>query len=579
MTQHYSFPVICLLLLLFIAFLIPDLFINRHITLGILSINSIAIMLIFWILSHKKTIIISKSVLTAGSFVFYWTIWQFCSEGSSPSERIMFLSLLLLYIAYSQHSFYRKDLYQLYSIVSFSGVCMSCWGILQYLNLVEIYHLKYPVTGNFDNPAGIAIFLGAILPFSMFFISSNEKRIKLWGIFSSCILTGTILLSGSRTGVLIILPAYLLAFCQNKNRLRFQKFIRRFWWLLLVACFFLFIGLYFWKIDSANGRILIWTCSWNMFLDHWIIGTGEGGFTANYMSYQAEYFRQNPDSIFSILADNVQTPFNEFLAFAVQYGTVGLCFFGLFIARIIQVYGQCNQKAILHPVGTSLLAIAIASCFSYPLKYPLICLILMLNLAILSTKDKCIFQSITGWKLNVFRFIGYSICILFLTWTFNWIHAERKWFVITYSRSSDRWKKYHDLHEWLGKDGMFLYNHAAALHRDKQYKESLIVLTLCTRYFNDFDVQLLLADNYYHLGNLYAAECCYLTAARMCPNRFLPLYHLVNLYELKGDRKMVEKTVLDIKNKKVKVPSIIIDDIKDKMKQKYNELLLEKDDF
>ena len=42
---------------------------------------------------------------------------------------------------------------------------------------------------------------------------------------------------------------------------------------------------------------------------------------------------------------------------------------------------------------------------------------------------------------------------------------------------------------------------------------------------------------------------------------------------------MVEKTVLDIKNKKVKVPSIIIDDIKDKMKQKYNELLLEKDDF
>lgn len=63
------------------------------------------------------------------------------------------------------------------------------------------------------------------------------------------------------------------------------------------------------------------------------------------------------------------------------------------------------------------------------------------------------------------------------------------------------------------------------------------------------------------------------------PKPILPLYHLVNLYELRGDRKMVEKTVLDIKNKKVKVPSIIIDDIKDKMKQKYNELLLEKDDF
>lgn len=49
-------------------------------------------------------------------------------------------------------------------------------------------------------------------------------------------------------------------------------------------------------------------------------------FDANYMLYQAAYFRSHPDSPFAILADNVKAPFNEYLWMAAQWGLVSLIF-------------------------------------------------------------------------------------------------------------------------------------------------------------------------------------------------------------------------------------------------------------
>jgi len=60
--------------------------------------------------------------------------------------------------------------------------------------------------------------------------------------------------------------------------------------------------------------------------------------------------------------------------------------------------------------------------------------------------------------------------------------------------------EYEKLYRRLGRNGLFLYNHAAELHEVKEYEKSTTVFSLCTRYFNDIDVQMLLADNYRGLG-------------------------------------------------------------------------------
>ncbi len=57
-----------------------------------------------------------------------------------------------------------------------------------------------------------------------------------------------------------------------------------------------------------------------MIKDKPIVGHGIGAFEAHYMEYQASYFERHPDSKYTMLADNVKHPFNEFLLVGVQLG-------------------------------------------------------------------------------------------------------------------------------------------------------------------------------------------------------------------------------------------------------------------
>jgi Lipid A core - O-antigen ligase and related enzymes len=67
-----------------------------------------------------------------------------------------------------------------------------------------------------------------------------------------------------------------------------------------------------------------------MITDKPLFGHGIGGFQREYMLYQAEYFKNHPDSNYAMLADIVKHPFNEFLLL-VEQGLVGGLLVGLFI--------------------------------------------------------------------------------------------------------------------------------------------------------------------------------------------------------------------------------------------------------
>ena len=61
-----------------------------------------------------------------------------------------------------------------------------------------------------------------------------------------------------------------------------------------------------------------------MIKDYPLFGIGAGGWQANYMLYQAEYFLQNPNSPYILLADNIFYAYNEFLHITAEQGIVGL---------------------------------------------------------------------------------------------------------------------------------------------------------------------------------------------------------------------------------------------------------------
>jgi tetratricopeptide (TPR) repeat protein len=157
------------------------------------------------------------------------------------------------------------------------------------------------------------------------------------------------------------------------------------------------------------------------------------------------------------------------------------------------------------------------------------------------------------------------------------MQAEIKWNSIAKQslagKTEEVLPEYDNLYRYLGKNGLFFYNHAAELHEVKEYEQSLAVFGLCTLYYNDMDVQMLLADNYKELHQYEKAEQHFKIAAAMCPGRFMPLYQLAELYDETGQKAEAVVLARQIVDKEVKIPSATVSAIKQKMRQ-----LIEKSD-
>jgi tetratricopeptide (TPR) repeat protein len=149
--------------------------------------------------------------------------------------------------------------------------------------------------------------------------------------------------------------------------------------------------------------------------------------------------------------------------------------------------------------------------------------------------------------------------------------AEIRWNTIAKQSLAGKTKEvlpeYDKLYKYHGKNGLFLYNHAAELHEVKEYTKSLSVFERCIRYCNDMDVQMLLACNYKELGRYDEVEKHLKLAASMCPGRFMPLYELTELYTATGRTDEARTLAQQIIDKKVKIPSTTIHAIKQKMRE------------
>lgn len=83
----------------------------------------------------------------------------------------------------------------------------------------------------------------------------------------------------------------------------------------------------------------------------------------------------------------------------------------------------------------------------------------------------------------------------------------------------------------------------------------------------DYYLQLMIADNYYKLGQYDESIQHFKQAAAMCPVRFMPLYRLTKLYLERGQTEQAQALARQIMNKEVKIPSPTINAIKYEMRQ------------
>jgi O-antigen ligase len=467
----------------------------------------------------------------------------------------------------------RNATVSIFASISIAASLVALYGLAQYAGLLPSGQ-TFKVTGNFDNPAGYASMLALSLPFVLYFTFSRKLWVKsvAWVIHGLCI--AGIVLSGSRTGILVVLILgvfYVIV--------KYRRFITGLsWWsksLLIVLAVVTMAGLYLAKKDSANGRFLVWRCTWDMIKEKPLFGHGYKSFEAEYMLYQARYFEQNPDSKFVLLSDNVKHPFNEYLLIVAEFGSVAIVVALLLIAIIIRAYIRNSDKESFTFVS-AIIAILMFSCFSYPFKYPFtwavfaFSIIFILKLSKLN--DSKYGRNTVTW---LFRVMIPLASFTALGFTIKDMYYENKWYNVANPSIETSGKmilpQYELLYSHFESDGYFLYNYAAQLNYWGEYEKSLKYADKCILSLNDYDIQMLIADNYHNLSDWVQGLEHYELASRMCSNRFMPLYKMTLIYDATGEKKKLRELAEKIIQKEEKIPSLTVSRIKNIMRKKLEE--------
>ena len=458
-----------------------------------------------------------------------------------------------------------------------SGIFMicfvqACYGLCQFIGWLPSNHTKFTVTGSFDNPAGFAAVLAMGFPIGLY-LQAKTKEVGRY--LASAILVAiatAVFLSGSRTGMLAVVAssAVFLLFKANVisklRQLRYYKLLS----ILILICFVFGASvLYRQKKDSLNGRVLIWKVSSEMIKDKPIFGHGYEAFQAKYMDYQAEYFKNNPNSKFELLADNVKHPFNEFIMVAVEFGLSGLVTIFSFILFVLwKIMKSKNEYGQL--VLSGLASFLVFACFSYPLQYVAVWLLLAFYVSTSLPSKKI---EIKNTPISIITRSAIVIaCTFFMALTFMQIRAEIKWKTIAVSslrgNTEEMLPEYEKLFSTsLRQNPFFLYNYGAELNIAGKFDKSVEILHECNKRFNDYDLQLLLADNYQKKGELKKAIEIYEHASYMVPCRLYPLYKRLEIYKEINMLYYAKLMANEIISKKVKVSSYTVDFIKEEARE------------
>lgn len=220
------------------------------------------------------------------------------------------LSLIGVYIVLKEST--HKNLLIIIAAIIASGIVQSIIAILQLVSIIPSNHSNFLVTGSFENPALLGLYIAAIIPILLWLLINNRLSI-LRNMFYIGLLLMIMALaaSGSRSAWLGCISASVLIIVKTngmkgKFKIIYEFRLGRIVKLLIVMAGLAIFGylMYEFKPTSANSRLFIWAISLCVFLKNPIWGVGKS-FSYNYMSAQSEYLTTHPFTPFMSMADNI----------------------------------------------------------------------------------------------------------------------------------------------------------------------------------------------------------------------------------------------------------------------------------
>lgn len=501
----------------------------------------------------------------------YLLVHAWSTHAMQSREFYYSISYFALYVVFRVVKGMRMTNYAALAVM-FSGIYQSWLVLGQLLGYDISNHYRFIVTGSFFNPGPCGIFLAGVFVLSVAMLRKGYRKIGINLMFiryvTANVAFGMTLVAMvptmSRAGWIGALAGVVLLYRKEiAGRIRVS---RR--WVIgggVVGLMVVLALVYLLKKDSANGRLFIWQNTIVAYSKAPLFGVGIDGFERAYAEVQHDYFKEKKaleqDNRQTELAGVVESAFNEPLALFLLLGATG----GILAAFIL-----CFKLRKLGDYGCVVLALLVASLFSYPFYVPSITILFIFVLAQLPDRrigkmrwaNVLMFGAMGGVAL-FFDFQEYGHRRVYREWKNKAVYYTSE----VYQGVADEYEK---LYPVLKNNFKFLFEYGHSLHKTGRYEESNTVLEQGTRHSADPMFWNIMGNNYLALKQYDRSEAAYLRAYYTCPNRLYPLYLLTKLGAEQGDTVKMEYYGRILLGKRPKVPSLAVEEMKAEIRKLFH---------
>ena len=387
---------------LFINKNVHEFRVNQEMLLKFLLIIALALWAIET-LNKKKFIYIKNSLnLPFLLLIGVMTLSLLRSEHFAVSlkDYVIFLSYFILYFLVINNIKQKQQFDIFIQLFFFTSFVVALFALLHYYGL-DPYLKDIPqLISTIGQKNWVSNYLATVFPiiFTYFLLAEDKKKIVYYLLLS--ILYTVLIIFQSRgiwisAGLTLILGIFFLYKYKLFNIFKKNKK----WLFLLFITFFLITvfysipnplnknidtipqkitSIYEDNFSSIDSRLLIWGTAFEMIKDKPFLGIGIGSFKMDYLDYQADFLKQNPNYL--KYGSRSEEAHNEYLQLAAELGIIGL---GIFLYIIFILYRSVlkflnekkegkggKEKLILWGLLMGITCFLFDSMFTFPLHVP-----------------------------------------------------------------------------------------------------------------------------------------------------------------------------------------------------------------
>jgi len=318
------------------------------------------------------------------------------------------------------------------------------------------------------------------------------------------------------------------------------------------------------KTESNAGRLLILKICLRMVKEHPLLGFGVHGFRENYMLYQAENLKLQEFQDVSFLADSVTHPLNEYMLLLLDFGVVGFSIMALLVVLFARLCFNSSKKDKTLS-GSLFVCVAVLSMFSYPFKYP------VTVLGLLVCCGQCLLERHASDNERTGKCAIIVVVLSFLAMVLAfvpWGKRQIEWGRLSLLPQDERISKYGEMYNKMKKDPYFVYDYSCLSFDNGNYSSAIDLALQSFSLFPNYHTAILLADSNLKQNDFVNSEKFYRLALGMCPAKFIPLYGLFNLYDLYGKKQERDSVGREILTRPMKVNSKEVRQIRQAVRQR-----------